>query len=41
MPSLYGDKLLINNELENMGAVFLYKNQKEHYLDYFLLLNGF
>ena len=41
MPTLYGDKLLINNELENMGAVFLYKNQKEHYLDYFLLLNGF
>ena len=41
MPTLYGDKLLINNELENMGAVFLYKNQKYHYLDYFLLLNGF
>jgi predicted O-methyltransferase YrrM len=41
LSSLYGDKLLINNELENMGAVFLYKNQKKHYLDYFLLLNGF
>ena len=41
LPALYGDKLLINNELENMGAVFLYKNQKQHYLDYFLLLNGF
>lgn len=24
-----------------MGAVFLYKNQKQHYLDYFLLLNSF
>lgn len=41
LSALYGDKLLINNELENMGAVFLYKNQKKHYLDYFLLLNGF
>ena len=39
---LYGDKILIkNNELENIGAVFLYKDQKQHYLDYFLLLNGF
>lgn len=41
MSTLYGDKLLVNNEFESMGAVFLYENQKEHYLDYFLLLNGF
>lgn len=42
MSILYGDKVLIKNkELSNIGAVFLYKNQKNHYLDYFLLLNGF
>ena len=44
--SLYGDKIVIKNDLdesgiENIGAVFLYKNQKKHYLDYFLLLNSF
>ena len=40
--ALYGDKIIIkNNEgLENIGAIFLYKNQKNHYLNYFLLLLG-
>ena len=38
--SLYGDKIVIKNDkgIENIGAAFLYKNQKQHYLDYFLLL---
>ena len=40
-PSIYGDKILLmnnNRNIENTGAVFLYPNQKTHYLDYFLLL---
>ena len=46
MSSIYGDKIFpINNitisPIGNIGAVFLYKNQKQHYLDYFLLLNSF
>ena len=44
IPALYGDKVFINqnqNEISNLGAVFLYPNQKEHYLDYFLLLLNF
>ena len=43
MSVLNGDKLIIENskEIENIGAVFLYKNQKKHYLDYFLLLLGY
>ena len=40
MSALYGDKLIIEtkNGIENIGAVYLYRNQKDHYLDYFLLL---
>ena len=40
MSALYGDKLIIKNKngIENVGAVYLYKNQKEYYLNYFLLL---
>jgi len=40
MACLHGDKLLIkNNEgIENIGAVYLYKNQQKYYLDYFILL---
>ena len=43
MSTLYGDKIVIKTEdgLENMGAIYLYKNQKEHYLNYFLLLLNF
>ena len=38
--ALYGDKIIINhfNKISNIGAIFLYKNQKDHYLDYFFLL---
>ena len=44
--SLYGDKIIFksnnkNSMIGNTGAVFLYKNQKRHYIDYFLLLNSF
>lgn len=36
--ALYGDKIFVNNrDVSNIGAVFLYKNQNKHYLDYFLL----
>ena len=42
LSAIYGDKVLIkNNNLENIGATFLYKNQSNHYIDYFLLLNSF
>ncbi len=44
IPVIYGDKVFMNqrkNEISNIGAVFLYPNQKEHYLDYFLLLLNF
>ena len=44
IPTLYGDKVFIkknNFGISNMGAVFLYPNQEEHYLDYFLLLLNF
>ena len=40
-PAIYGDKILLkkkNGSLDNIAAVFLYKNQENHYLDYFLLL---
>ena len=39
-PAIYGDKILLRKkkDIGNMGAVFLYSNQKSHYLDYFLLL---
>ena len=39
--TLYGDKIVVKNDkygIENTGAIFLYKNQERHYLDYFLLL---
>ena len=40
--ALYGEKILIkNNKLENIGAAFLFKNQTNHYIDYFILLNSF
>ena len=40
MTSLFGDKVTIidNNKIENIGAVFLYPNQKKFYFNYFLLL---
>ena len=44
LPTLYGDKVFLhrnNAGISNIGAVFLYKNQEEHYLDYFLLLLNF
>ena len=41
IPALYGDKLLMKKSVSKMGAVFLYPNQEEHYLDYFLLLLNF
>lgn len=37
-PSLFGDKILIKKKISNIGAVFLYNNQSNHYIDYFLLL---
>ena len=43
-PSIYGDKVLLKNSdgsIGNMGAVFLYSNQENHYLDYFFLLLTF
>lgn len=43
-PAIYGDKVLLQKKdgsIENMGAVFLYNNQKSHYLDYFFLLLTF
>lgn len=39
--TLYGDKVIIKDKnfgIENIGAIFLYKNQKKHIIDYFLLL---
>ena len=43
MSAIYGDKILIKNNkgIDNMGVIFLYKNQNNHYLDYFLLLLSF
>ena len=43
-PAIYGDKIpLITNNgyIDNIGAVFLYNCQENHYLDYFLLLLNF
>jgi hypothetical protein len=37
-PLIFGDKILIKKKISNIGAVFLYNNQSNHYLDYFLLL---
>ena len=37
--ALYGDKIFPSTfGIRNIGAVFLYRNQKKHYIDYFLLL---
>lgn len=39
--TLYGEKVIIKDKnygFENIGAIFLYQNQKKHFLDYFLLL---
>ena len=44
IPALYGDKAFPHNiygEISNIGAVFLYSNQKNHFIDYFLLLLNF
>ena len=43
MSVLQGEKIVIKNSkgIDNMGVIFLYRNQKEHYLDYFLLLLSF
>ena len=41
MASLFGDKVIIKDDIkgvENIGAVFLYPNQEQYYLNYFLLL---
>ena len=40
-PAIYRYKVLLkenNGYIDNRGAVFLYPNHKNHYLDYFLLL---
>ena len=41
MSVLYGDIIFMKNKISNIGAVFLYRNQKNHYIDYFILLNSF
>lgn len=44
LPTLYGEKVFLNQtnkSISNIGAVFLYPNQKNHYIDYFLLLLNF
>ena len=43
MSALQGDKIIIinGNNIDNMGAIFLYPNQKDYYLNYFLLLLSF
>jgi predicted O-methyltransferase YrrM len=41
MTALYGDKLIIEygkKNIDNIGAIQLYSNQKKYYLNYFLLL---
>jgi hypothetical protein len=40
MSCLRGDKIIIKNKegVENIGAIYLYKDQQKYYLDYFLLL---
>ena len=43
-PMIYGDKILLKYKkgiIGNIGAVFLYNNQENHYFDYFVLLLGF
>lgn len=43
-PAIYWDKILLKNSdgsIGNMGAVFLYNNQENHYLNYFFLLLTF
>jgi len=44
IPSIFGDKIFLHTDkrgISNIGAVFLYSNQEEHYIDYFLLLLNF
>ena len=44
MTFLNGDKIILktkHNNIDNMGAIFLYKNQKTHYLEYFFSLISF
>ena len=44
LPTLYGNKIFLsqtNKNVSNIGAVVLGPNQKNHYLDYFLLLLNF
>lgn len=43
MSVLHGEKIVIKDSkgIDNIGVIFLYRNQKEHYLDYFLLLLSF
>lgn len=43
-PSIFGDKVPLKKKdgsIDNIGAIFLYNNQENHYLDYFLLLLNF
>ena len=43
MSALQGDEIIIrkNSYIDNMGNIFLYPNQKDYYLNYFLLLLSF
>ena len=38
--SIFGEKIILTNNghFKNVGAIFLYSNQKKYYLNYFLLL---
>ena len=41
MTFLFGDNIFLKgneNQLYNIGVIFLYKNQKSHYKEYFLSL---
>ena len=42
IPAIFGDKIILGNPtVNNIVAISLYSNQKEKYLDYFLLLLNF
>ena len=41
MSSLNGEKIYMNKEIRNIGAVILYPHQEKYYLNYFLLLLSF
>jgi len=44
IPTINGDKIFLYQSyksISNIGAIFLHSNQKDHYLDYFLLLLNF